>query len=211
MENKSYIKLEFDKIREKLSESCILEPNKNKAISLESFSDKEALEIALSEVNDATSLIIKRGNPPIYSAGDVLKSIKRLDVGANFSTRELLEIGKLLKTARLLKDYSADDSELSMYFDSLIVLRGLEEDINTKIISEDEIADNASIKLYAIRKKINATNNKIKEVLNKFITSPSYQKFLQDPVVTMRGDRYVLPVKIEHKSDIPGIVHDTSA
>ncbi len=211
MDNKSYIKLEFDKIREKLSEMCIIEPNKKKALSLEMFSDKAELEIALSEVNDATSLIIKRGNPPIYSAGDVLKSIKRLDVGANFNTRELLGIGKLLKTARLLKDYSSDDSELSLYFDALIVLRGLEEDIFTKIISEDEIADNASIKLYAIRKKINATHNKIKEVLNKFITSPNYQKILQDAVVTVRGDRFVLPVKIEHKSDIPGIVHDTSA
>ncbi|MBE7021090.1 MAG: endonuclease MutS2 [Ruminococcaceae bacterium] len=211
MDNKSYIKLEFDKIRERLSECCIIEPNKKKALLTEPFSDKGELEISLSEVNDATSLIIKRGNPPIYAAGDVLKSVKRLDVGANFNTKELLEIGKLLKTARLLKDYAADDKELAVYFDSLIVIRGLEEDIFSKILGEDEIADNASIKLYAIRKKINATHNKIKEVLNKFITSPNYQKFLQDAVVTVRGDRFVLPVKIEHKSDIPGIVHDTSS
>jgi len=142
---------------------------------------------------------------------DVLAHIKRLDISAVFNTRELLDIGKLLKTTRLLKDYASEDRELSSYFDSLVVLRGLEEEISTKIISEDEIADNASIKLYAIRKKINATHNKIKEVLNKYITSTTYQKYLQDPVVTMRGDRFVLPVKIEHKGEIAGIVHDTSS
>ena len=211
MSKKSYIKLEFDKIREMLSLLCVIEPNKKKALLIEPFSDAEELNFSLNEVNDACSLILKRGNPPFYSVQDVLAHIKRLDISAVFNTRELLDIGKLLKTTRLLKDYASEDRELSSYFDSLVVLRGLEEEISTKIISEDEIADNASIKLYAIRKKINATHNKIKEVLNKYITSTTYQKYLQDPVVTMRGDRFVLPVKIEHKGEIAGIVHDTSS
>ena len=211
MSKKSYIKLEFDKIREMLSLLCVIEPNKKKALLIEPFSDAEELNFSLNEVNDACSLILKRGNPPFYSVQDVLAHIKRLDISAVFNTRELLDIGKLLKTTRLLKDYASEDGELSSYFDSLVVLRGLEEEISTKIISEDEIADNASIKLYAIRKKINATHNKIKEVLNKYITSTTYQKYLQDPVVTMRGDRFVLPVKIEHKGEIAGIVHDTSS
>lgn len=211
MSKKSYIKLEFDKIREMLSLLCVIEPNKKKALLIEPFSDAEELNFSLNEVNDACSLILKRGNPPFYSVQDVLAHIKRLDISAVFNTRELLDIGKLLKTTRLLKDYASEDRELSSYFDSLVVLRGLEEEISTKIISEDEIADNASIKLYAIRKKINVTHNKIKEVLNKYITSTTYQKYLQDPVVTMRGDRFVLPVKIEHKGEIAGIVHDTSS
>ena len=211
MDKKSYIKLEFDKVREKLSSLCVIDVNKKKALLLEPFSEIDDLNYALNEVSDAYSVIMKRGNPPFYNITDVNSHIKRLDISATFNTRELLDIGKLLKTVRLLKDYASEDRELGIYFDSLIILRGLEEEINSKILSEDEIADNASIKLYSIRKKINATHNKIKEVLNKFITSPNYQKFLQDPVVTMRGDRFVLPVKIEHKSDIPGIVHDTSS
>lgn len=211
MDKKSYIKLEFDKIREKLSSLCVIEPNKNKALLLEPFSDTEDLNYSLNEVNDAVSLVIRRGNPPFYSIRDVIAHIKRLDISATLSTKELLDIGKLLKTVRLLKDYASEDRELYIYFDNLIVLRGLEEEISTKILGEDEIADNASIKLYAIRKKINATHNKIKEALNNIITSPTYQKYLQDPVVTMRGDRFCLPVKIEHKGDIKGIVHDTSS
>lgn len=211
MDKKSYIKLEFDKILNMLSESAVIEPNKKKALLLEPLEDINAIRTALDEVNDAQALIIKRGNPPIYSIRDIVAHIKRLNVNGMLHTNELLDVCRLLKTARLLKDYSSEDDELSNYFDDLIILRGLEEEISSKIMSEDEIADNASIKLYSIRKKINASNSKIKEILNKFVASPNYQKYLQENIVTMRGDRYVLPVKIEHKGDIPGIVHDTSA
>lgn len=211
MDKKSYIKLEFDKILGMLSESAIIEPNKKKALLLEPMTDISEINTALNEVNDAQALIIKRGNPPIYSIKDVLAHIKRLNIGAMLHTNELLDIARLLKTVRLLKEYSSEDNELSSYFDDLIILRGVEEEISTKILSEDEIADNASIKLYSIRKKINGANAKIKEILNKLVASPTYQKYLQENIVTMRGDRYVLPVKIEHKGDIPGIVHDTSS
>ena len=211
MDKKSYIKLEFDKILKMLSDSAVIEPNKKRALLLEPMEDIEEINSALSDVNDAQALIIKRGNPPIYTIKDVVAHIKRLDIGGMLHTNELLDIGKLLKTVRLLKDYSSEDNELSTYFDDLIILRGLEEEISSKIISEDEIADNASIKLYSIRKKIAAANGKIKEILNKFVVSTTYQKYLQENIVTMRGDRYVLPVKIEHKGDIPGIVHDTSS
>lgn len=211
MDKKSFIKLEFDKIREMLSSYCVIEPNKKKALLLEPFSDISDLNFNLNEVNDAYSLIVRRGNPPFYEIKDVISHIKRLELSATLNTKELLDIGKLLKTVRLLKDYASEDRELGVYFDNLLILRGLEEEISTKIISEDEISDNASIKLYAIRKKIKATHNKIKDTLNNIITSPTYQKYLQDPVVTMRGDRFCLPVKIEHKGDIKGIVHDTSS
>ncbi len=211
MDKKSFVKLEFDKVREMLSSLCVTEPNKKKALLLEPFSDISDLNFNLNEVNDAYSLVVRRGNPPIYEIKDVIAHIKRLELSATLNTKELLDIGKLLKTVRLLKDYASEDRELGVYFDNLLILRGLEEEISTKILSEDEISDNASIKLYAIRKKIKATHSKIKDVLNKIITSPTYQKYLQDPVVTMRGDRFCLPVKIEHKGDISGIVHDTSS
>ncbi len=211
MDKKSYIKLEFDKILEMLSQAAVIEPNKKKALLLEPMEDINEIRLALSEVNDAQALIIKRGNPPIYTIRDVVAHIKRLDVGGMLREKELLDVARLLKTARMLKDYSSEDDELSSYFDDLIILRGVEEEISSKILSEDEIADNASIKLYSIRKKINSANGKIKEILNKIVASPTYQKYLQENIVTMRGDRYVLPVKIEHKGDIPGIVHDTSS
>ena len=211
MDKKSYIKLEFDKILNMLSDSSVIEPNKKRALLLEPMNNIEEINASLNDVNDAQTLIIKRGNPPIYAIKDVVAHIKRLDIGGMLHTNELLDIAKLLKTVRLLKEYSSEDNELSSYFDDLIILRGLEEEISSKILSEDEIADNASIKLYSIRKKIAAANNKIKEILNKFVISPTYQKYLQENIVTMRGDRYVLPVKIEHKGDIPGIVHDTSS
>ena len=147
MDKKSYIKLEFDKILSMLSQAAVIEPNKKKALLLEPMEDINEIRLALSEVNDAQALIIKRGNPPIYTIRDVVAHIKRLDVGGMLREKELLDVARLLKTARMLKDYSSEDDELSSYFDDLIILRGVEEEISSKILSEDEIADNASIKL----------------------------------------------------------------
>lgn len=210
MDKKSCKKLEFDIILNKLSSMAITEAGRKKALETEPFSDASDLNRALKEVLDAQALILRRGNPPITSVADVLLYIKRLNISAILREKELLEIARLLNTARRLKDYAKEDTELSMYFDSIIPVKHLEDEIISKIISEDEIADNASVKLMTIRRKIKSTHDKIREILNKFITSPTYQKYLQDNIVTMRGDRFVIPVKIENKGSIPGIVHDTS-
>ncbi len=210
MDRKTYKKLEFDIILNKLAEAAVTEEGKKRALDTEPFTDPVELNISLNELSQAQSLILRRGNPPINSVNDVLLYIKRLNISATLREKELLDIARLLNTARRLKDYASEDTELSMYFDSIIPLKNLEDEITVKIISEGEIADNASVKLSSIRRKIKSTHDKIRDILNKYITSPQYQKYLQDCVVTMRGDRLVLPVKIENKSNIPGIIHDTS-
>ena len=211
MNKKSFKLLEFDKILKILAENTVVTSNVKKAEELEPFSDIIKVQNALDETCQAHSLILRRGNPPLLPLGDVLSHIKRLNISAILREKELLDIANLLKASRLMKDYAIEDRELKDYFDSLIPLRNLEEEITSKILSEDEIADNASIKLYAIRKKIKSANEKIRELLNKFVTSPNYQKYLQEAIVTVRNDRFVLPVRIEYKGEIKGIVHDQSA
>lgn len=211
MNKKSFKLLEFDKILRILAENTVVTSNVKKAEELEPFSDIIKVQNALDETFQAHSLILRRGNPPLLPLGDVLSHIKRLNISAILREKELLDIANLLKASRMMKDYAIEDRELKDYFDSLIPLRNLEEEITSKILSEDEIADNASIKLYAIRKKIKSANEKIRELLNKFVTSPNYQKYLQEAIVTVRNDRFVLPVRIEYKGEIKGIVHDQSA
>lgn len=211
MVKKNYIKLEFDKILYELSKETHLAPTKKMVEELSPMEDKNLLINKLNEVNDAVSMILKYGNPPIYEVKPINEAKMRLEAGGSLNAKELLNIAKLLRTVEELKNYGEKDEVLPLYFDNFIPLRGLLSDIEKKIISEGEVADNASIKLYSIRKKIKTTHSKIRDILNKFITSPQYQKYLQENIITVRQDRFVLPVKIEHKGDIPGIVHDTSS
>ncbi len=206
---KSLRTLEFDKICEQLTEYMVLPVNGKRARELIPFSSREETEHALHETEQAQSLLLKRGEPPIVKMGDISLHIQRLTVSGVLSQKDLLDIAKLLKASRLLREYAKEDSFLVSYFTRLTPLRNLETEITSKILSEDEIADNASIKLYSIRKKIKNTNDKIKEMLNSYLQK--YAKYLQDPIISMRGDRYVIPVKAEHKGEIPGIVHDSSA
>ncbi len=210
MERKYFKKLEFDIILDKLAQGAITAEGKKRAEELMPFEDLSELNIALNETLEAASLILRRSNAPISASDNVLLYIKRLNISAILREKELLEIAKLLNTAGRLKDYAREDSELSSYFDALIPMKYLEEEITSKIISEDEIADNASVKLLSIRRKIKSTHEKIREILNRYITSPEYQKYLQDNIITMRANRFVIPVKVENKNSIPGIVHDSS-
>lgn len=209
MYQKSLQTLEFDKICGQLKEHMVLPINQKRAEELLPFETMEEIQHALNETEQAQSLLLKRGEPPIAKVDEINLHIQRLMVSGILSQKELLDIAKLLKTARLLREYAKEDSFLPFYFSQLIPLRNLETEITSKILSEDEISDNASIKLYSIRKKIRSTNDKIKEILNSYLQK--YAKYLQDPIISMRGERYVLPVKAEHKGEIPGIVHDSSA
>lgn len=210
MDKKSFRKLEFDTILEKLASGAITAEGKKRAAELVPYDDLSELNAALSETQDASALILRRSNAPISAVEDVLLYIKRLNISAILREKELLAIAKLLNTTGRLKEYAKEDSELSSYFDALIPMKYLEDEITSKIISEDEIADNASVKLMSIRRKIKSTHEKIREILNKYITSPEYQKYLQDNIITMRANRFVIPVKVENKNSIPGIVHDSS-
>ena len=152
--------------------------------------------------------------PPFCSVTDVSAACERAAKGAMLSTRELLEVGRVLRSARMLTDYikinKPFDTALDEMFARLLPNRHLEEQITRSILSEDMIADEASRELAEIRRKIRDANNRIKETLQHYI-SGSYAKVLQENIVTIRNGRYVLPVKAECKNEMKGLIHDTSS
>lgn len=208
--------LEFDKILEKLQGYTESEPVKKRISKLEPFSDLEKVRVAQKETTEAMSTLLKLGNPPVnLSVCDARNSVKRAEQGGVLTPREFMDISRVLYVARRMKSYLSEASEecavLGELREKLLTAKALEDRINACIISETEIADDASPDLSAIRRKMKNLNGKIKETLNSMIHSAHYKKFLQDPIVTMRSDRYVIPVRAEYKSEVPGIVHDTSS
>ena len=208
--------LEFDKILDKLQEYTDSEQVKKRIYKLEPTSDINEAKERQRETTESSSTLLKLGNIPVsLSVSDMRNSVKRAEQGGVLSPRELLEIAKVLYVARRTKSYLGEISEeceiLVTLRDKLLTAKALEDRINSCIVSETEIADDASSELSAIRRRIKNLNGKIKETLNSMIHSQHYKKFLQDPIVTMRSDRYVIPVRAEYKSEVQGIVHDTSA
>ncbi len=212
MEKKTYITLEYDKILGKIKEYAVLDTAKESIAALLPTADFESAKASLEETDDAMVMLLKYGSPSIGRIFEIDSAIKRMSVGGALSMGELLNIASVLKTADNLKKYYADrDTVLKGYFESLYPLRQLEEQISTAIISEEEMADGASTTLYDIRRKIRRAGDKIKDSLNDIIRSEHYRKFLQESIITVRNNRYVVPVKAEHKGEINGIVHDMSA
>ena len=208
--------LEFDKILERMQGYTESEPVKKRISKLEPFSDMEKAKEAQKETTESMSTLLKLGNMPVnLSVSDVRNSVKRAEQGGVLTPHELLDIARVLYVARRVKSYLSEISEectvLSEKREKLLTAKALEDRINSCIVSESEIADDASGELLAIRRKMKNLNGKIKETLNSMIHSAHYKKFLQDPIVTMRSDRYVIPVRAEYKSEVPGIVHDTSS
>ncbi len=216
MDKKSLKTFEFDKNLLRLAEFTQNEPVRSRILSLvptESLAEAQSLQ---EQTASAVGVLLRRGNPPGLKTTDVTPSVLRAERGGSLSMRELLAIGELLKTARMLKRYIEDDKALeegaiSAYGRALVPLKHVSDRIFDAILSEEEMADTASPALLSIRRKKKSLTAKIRETLQEMIASPKYQKALQDPIVTMRGDRYVLPVKAECKGEIKGIVHDSSA
>lgn len=167
------------------------------------------------ETSAAKAMMVLRGAPAFRGAKDMRGALARADLGGVLNTRELLDIAALLRCARSVKAYGDGDesgrNELGFLFRSLIANKYLEEKITTSIVGEDEIADGASRELADIRRKLRVASSKVREALQKIISSPTYAKVLQEAIITTRSDRYVVPVKAEHKSMIPGLVHDISS
>ena len=208
--------LEFDKILERMQEYTESESVKKRIYKLEPFSDIKKARAAQRETTESASTLLKLGNMPVnLSVNDVRPSVKRAEQGGVLTPRELMDISRVLYVARRTKSYLSEISEeceiLAGLRESLMVAKPLEDKINSCIVSESEIADDASSELSAIRRKMKNLNGKIKETLNSMIHSAHYKKFLQDPIVSVRSDRYVIPVRAEYKNEVPGIVHDTSS
>ena len=212
MEEKSLSTLEYTKILKSLSECAKNDDAKTMAEELKPSSDFREVERALAETDAAVTMSLKFGSPEILRVEPVDGAIKRLDVGGALSAAELLNVARLLKCIRNLKRYTKEQTgALEEYFSELVSAKPIEDEINRAIVSEDEIADAASPALANVRRKMKNTGAKIKDSLDSMVRSGHYQKFLMDNIVTMRNNRYVVPVKAEHRSEVPGIVHDMSA
>lgn len=212
MEEKSLSTLEYTKILKSLSECAKNDDAKIMAEELKPSSDFREVERALAETDAAVTMSLKFGSPEILRVEPVDGAIKRLDVGGALSAAELLNVARLLKCIRNLKRYTKEQTgALEEYFSELVSAKPIEDEINRAIVSEDEIADAASPALANVRRKMKNTGAKIKDSLDSMVRSGHYQKFLMDNIVTMRNNRYVVPVKAEHRSEVPGIVHDMSA
>ena len=207
--------LEFDKIMADVSKFAVLEKAKEELISfapLTIFSDVDAL---LKKTDEGYKYLYKYSTGGIYYFDDVSDELMRVDIGATLNNAELLKVAANLKSARLIKSAINNVNDAELYLiktitDRLYNNQDFENEISDKIISEDEISDNASPKLYSIRKSISNINAKIRAELNSYIRGNN-NKYLQDSVVTMRQDRYVIPVKSEFRSFVKGFIHDQSS
>ena len=213
--NKHLKAIEFDKILEKLAEHTSFDDARQLALSLEPSSGLFEVNTLLAETSDAHSLSGRFGSPAFGGIHNMNSSLRRAEAGAVLTPLELLRIASLLRTIRTVSEWrnrsDSVETSLDIRFNALMPNKYLETKISSAILSEEEIADNASPALSAIRKKIAAASAKIRERLDKIIHSSSMQKYLQDSIVTMRGGRFVIPVKAEFRANVPGLVHDTSS
>ncbi len=212
---KSLLTLELPAVLEMLSQQAVSETAKEQARQLAPASDPFEVKRRLEETTAAKTMMVVRGSPSFSGVKDVRPSLARADLGGALNTRELLDIARVLQASRLVRGYIAEDSVGKTPIDSLFYgLRAnkfLEEKIFTSIVGEDEIADSASPELANIRRQMRAAAARARDALQKIISSASYAKALQEPIITMRSDRYVVPVKADHKGAVPGLVHDISA
>lgn len=210
-----YIALELDKVLSKLKAFVSSSDAKELIDSLEPETNINLAEALLNQTNDAHMLMARFGAPSFGGAKNVNNSLSRADAGGVLSMRELLDVAETLRTIRHLclwrSKNSGVETVLDALFDNLTPNKYLEEKITNAIISEDELSDNASPTLYDIRRKIRHCSSSVRDQLDKLVRSDYYRKFLQEAIVTQRNGRFVVPVKIEHRGEIKGLVHDTSS
>ena len=212
-------KLEYNKILEMLSSLCVTFIGKDLACNLQPYFNKDKVEKSLNETSEADVLKFRKGNPPIDEIEDIGSSLKKLQSNICLSEKELLDIAYIFRLSRDLKDYFFKDENfdissfpiLEVLFTNLYCNLDIEKAISSAIIDSNTVADNASNKLFAIRKNLKNLETDIKDSLNKILHSPSYSKAIMEPVVTIRNDRYVIPIKEEYRSVVKGFIHDISS
>lgn len=212
MNSKALYVLEFDKILNILAGLAQTEGAAQRALQLEPSSDIDKVRLRQRHTTDAKTLIGIKGTPSFGHIKDIRPSVERARKDAVLSLRELLDCAAVLRTARGLVDYvrgeKTPETSLGEIFDRLILNRSLEEKISRSIVADDFVADEASPALAEIRRKKRATDSKIKDLLQRYVSGQS--KYLQENIVTTRGGRFVIPVKAEYRNEIKGLVHDTS-
>ena len=231
--------LELPVILEQLAAEAVCETAKEAALAIRPSNDYHTVKSRLEETTAARHMMVLRSSPPFSGVKDIRATVKRADMGGTLNTRELLDIAGLLRSADAsityfrnqgmstaaprysdygirnseLKDKASEDNgtAIDYLFTALRSNKFLENKISSAIIAEDEISDNASSDLADIRRHMRITSEKVRQALNRIITSPAYSKALQEPIITMKNNRYVVPVKAEYKSSVPGLVHDISS
>lgn len=207
--------LELDKILDLLAGETSCDDAAALARELVPAAELSEVRRLLAETGDAHMLMARFGSPSFGQMKNVTNALRRAGAGASLSLRELLDIAETLRIIRSMTEWRAHcagvETSLDERFSVLIPNKYLEDRIGMVVLSEEEVADNASPALSDIRRKMRAASSRVREQLDKMIRSPAYQKLLQDPIVTIRGGRFVVPVKAEHRGGVPGLVHDTSA
>ncbi len=211
---KSLKTLEYPKILAELASFAQSADGKAKAMALTPFENLKDIEYALDETDEADRVLFEYALSPSFAVDEMGDTLTKASKGAILSISEILKVGRTLRTARRLKksiDSAKDIPILWEMTSRLFVNEQLEKRIYDSFLSETEVADNASSELRAVRMRIRKINENIRAKLQSFITSPQYSKYLQDSIITMRSDRYVIPLKSDFKGAIAGLVHDQSA
>ena len=214
MDNKHYRTLELDKVLELLASYCSVSDAKELARSVQPANVLYEAAALMNQTAAAHQLTGRYGAPSFGAIKNVHSALSRAAAGGMLSLRELLDIAEVLRVVRSVSEWRfnnpGSDSCLDIYFSSLLPNRTLEEEITTAILSEEEVSDHASPALADIRRKIRNRAQSIREKLDGILHSSHYQKVLQEPIITQRAGRFVIPVKAEHRGEVPGLVHDTS-
>lgn len=215
MEKRVLKTLEYDKILAMLKERASCCVSRELVDTMEPSGDFDTVERELKLTAEAETLFYKTGRSPVDDFPDMRHCLERMHAALFLSTGELLGIASCLKAARIAKDILAkevgEESYLYNLAGLLITHRSAEEEINRCIINEDEIFDGASPALARIRRAMRLANERVREKLNSMIRSTAYQKYLQEPIITIRNGRFVIPVKQEYRQQVPGLIHDQSS
>ena len=213
--NKVYTTLELDKVLKKLADEARCEDTRTLALNIQPVYSLSETRRLMQHTNDAFVLSMRYGSPTIYGVKNVTSSLKRASIGAVLTLRELLDIAEVLRNIRGLCQWKTFSEEISTslddYFERLSPNKYLEDKITGSVLNEEELADNASPELADIRRKMRSCSQNARAQLEKIIRTPTYQKFLQENIITIRDSRFVVPVKTEYRSEVKGLVHDTSA
>lgn len=207
--------VELDKVLKMLAEQTSCDDAADLARGLEPACSLEEAERLLQETDDAYTLMARFGSPGFSGLRNITNALRRAEAGGVLNLTEFLRVASVLRALRGILEWRSKSegvkTALDARFELLTGNKYLEDRIGAVVLSEEEVSDNASAELASIRRKIRNASSRVREQLDKMIRSPAYQKYLQDPIVTMRSGRYVVPVKAECRNEIPGLVHDTSS
>ena len=207
--------LELDKVLAKLADQANCDDSKRMALSLTPSDDFSTVQLLMKKTSDAYMRSARYTSPSLHKLKNCEMALRKAEKGSNLSLRELMDVSSVLHNIRSVKDWrkrcEGESTSLDPLFEVLTPNRELENTIDNAVLSEEELADSASAELASLRRKINQAKLRVRERLDQLIKSPTQSKYLQEALVTQRDGRFVVPVKSEYRSEIKGLVHDTSS